>query len=499
MLDIDGNLVLVDEVYLAALDLPAEAAPTPATARLVERKILAFLRRAGYALASVEAEAAGGRIRVLIDEGRLARIVVRGRDAFSTVAFQLQLDLPFDVFNRPQLERLLPRFAGGGARVTYRLVLTRKVRHTGPQMNPLALMPGSAPLPARGLFELHIEFAGADEGSSFALVAGIDPDSIRAGGGYSGRSGIIDGDRWDLGAQVGANFFVDLRRQADELHFSRVLTDSRWMSPNILGLPLRPTLRLREDLLRRQRQDLLVESYWWNRLEGAAGLTVEPWTGIVLTAELGAQRRDLFNVTQLEEAGEAGIEEIGPSSDLRYFAGLSGRLDFEPYRLRWDRRQRLIFEVRRFLGLDRRPLWLVDAEYRKVFELGWNDIWLRGALGGVAGTYEIADAIPMTGRYLRGVFGHALYLDRVASVAFEYRVSLTRDVYKLGFFHDAAIFREESGEAPGPDFRGGNSFGPSFHALVLDALQLDIFYAAGFLFDGGTFDHGVTLRIEKAF
>jgi len=493
-IEIDGNMVLVDEVYLAAIDLPDRIEPTPQTALAIESQILSFLRRAGYALATVDASAAGGRIQVTIDEGRLSRIAVSGRDVVATLAVRLQIDLPYDVFNRPQLERVLDRHRADGLRVTYELVPSREVNHSGPQVNPLALMPGSQPLPPESQYELHIEFTGMGERGGFTLVAGIDPDSIRAGGSLSGGSALFDGDRWEVEAQVGANFFEDLRRQADELHFSRAFLDARWLAPGIVFPALRPLLRVREDLLRRQRQDLLVETYWWNRLEGSAGLAFVPRDGIEVSAELGAQQRDLFAVRQLAEAPEP----VEPSSTLRWFASLSGRLVLQPDRLRLDRRERIELEARYFPGLNHSPFWYGEAQYRRVFEFGWNDLWLRVAAGGVAGKYDIADPMPMSGRYLRGVYGHQFYLDRAAAVALEYRISLTRDVFKAGFFHEAAVLRE----ADRPDIDGdplaANSFGPSFHALVMDVLQLDFYYAAGFTTEGD-FDHGVSLRAEKAF
>ncbi len=494
LLDIEGNVVLVDEVYMAALDLPPATEPTAATASAIERQLVAFLRRAGYALATVQARRAGRRIRVDVDEGRLSRIAIRGRDVVASLAVRLQIDLPYGVFNRPQLERLLQRFRDDGARVTYQLVPARVVNHAGPQLDPLALLPGGRLLPARSEYELHIEFTGAREGG-VTLVAGIDPDSIRAGGVLSGMDALLDGDRWELEAQVGANYFEDLERQADELHFSRVFADARWLAPSIAADVLRPTVRLREDLLRRQRQDLRVQTYWWNRAEAAIGLSLRPWSGIELTGEWGAQHRHLFAIQQLDDSP---AEPVEPTSTLRAFFALNGRLVLPPEGLRVDRTHRIDFDTRYFPGFSRRPFWSLEAQYRRVFEFGWNDLWLRGAAGAVAGNYDITDAMPMTGRYLRGVYGHAFYLDRAAAVAVEYRLSLSRDVFKVGFFHEAAVFREADPPEPDDEILAGNSFGPSFHALVMDVLQLDFFYAAGFTVDG-EFDHGVSLRLEKAF
>lgn len=497
LLDLEGNVVLVDEVYLAVLDLPAEAGPNAETARTVERQLLSFLRRAGYALASVDAVVTGGRIRVTIDEGRLATIVVRGRDTVTTLAVRLGIKLPYDVFNRPQLERMLDPYRSGGARVTYALVPVRTVHHIGPQVDPLQLLPGSEPQPARGAYELRIEFTGTSGRGGFTVVAGIDPDSIRAGGGYARPSFLFAGDRLELQTQVGANYFEDLERQTDELHFSRAFFDGRWLSPTILGDVLRPTLRVREDLLRRQRQDLRVQTYWWNRLEGALGLTVEPWDGTQITVEGGAQQRDLFAVDQLDDTPD--IPRVEPSSTLLGFVGLSARIFFEPDQLRLDRRHRFDFDARRYGAFSSESFWTLDAEYKKVFEFGWNDLWLRATIGGVASNYGVADAVPMTGRYLRGVFGHSVYLDQAAALGLAYRFSLSRDVFKIGVFHEAAVFREARSPNPTHDRRVANSFGPSFHALVMDVLQFNLYYAAGFMSDGGEFDHGVSLQLEKAF
>ena len=494
-LSIDGNLVLVDEVYLAVVELPHGARADAATAGLAARQVLSFLRRAGYALASVEARAEAGVIRIRVDEGRLARIVVRGRNTVATLAVQLQLDLPFDVFNRPQLERILERYAGDGRRVRFSLARVDRVEHTGLQVDPLALLPGGAPLPNESSYELRIEFDGRGRGA-FTLKAGADPDSLRVGGGYAGPLGLLDGDRWELESQVGANYFEDLARQTDELHFSRVFGDVRWIAPGFLRDVVKPTVRLREDLLRRQRQDLLVETYWWNRIEGAAGFAIEPGAGLRLRAEVGVQRRDLFAVSQLEGGEE--IEPVSRSSETRIFGAVTGRLVFDPGNLRIDRYHKVDLDLRQFTEFDGQPFWQLEAEYENVFEFGYNDLWLHAAGGWLGGSYGVADPIPMTGRYLRGVFGHNLYMDQAASAGVEFRLSLKRDDYKVGFYSEVAGYREARGGNPEGNHGVANSFGPSFHALVMDALQLDIYYAFGFMRDG-PFEHGVSFRIEKAF
>src|SRR5689334_231962 len=52
-----GNLVIPDEVYLAVLDLPRAAPINAQTVATSQAKVLAFLRRAGYELATVKVTA----------------------------------------------------------------------------------------------------------------------------------------------------------------------------------------------------------------------------------------------------------------------------------------------------------------------------------------------------------------------------------------------------------------------------------------------------------
>src|SRR4029078_9153219 len=137
-----------------------------------------------------------------------------------------------------------------GASVTYALVPVRAVNHVGPQVDPLQLLPGSEPQPERGAYELRIEFTGTARHGGFNVVAGIDPDSIRGGVGYSLPSVVLADERLELQTQAGANYFEDLERGTDQLHFSRAFVQGRWLSPTVFGDLLRPTLRVREDLLR---------------------------------------------------------------------------------------------------------------------------------------------------------------------------------------------------------------------------------------------------------
>lgn len=480
------------------LDLPADAAVDARTAALIEQQLGDFLQRAGYVLAVVRARPDGDRLRVDIDEGRLGKIVMRGRSPVGALGLRVQLDLPHSVFNRPELERQLLRLGATGkdGRFDYELVPTRDVEHVGPQIDPTTLLPGQPALPLDAAYELHINLGDPQWATGVRLVAGIDPDSARIGAGYRGTGLLFDDDRWDLGAQLGLNYLEDLERDASELEFSRALAELRWYAPQPFRLPLRPLLEVREDLIRRQRQDLELEVYWWNRLEASASLSYSWRRNLEISLGAGVQQRDLFSVRQLD-AGRAR-SPVEPFSELRPFASLAAELVLDPEQLRLDRQHRMELQARYFLAGDAAAFHTVELDYRKVFDIGWNDLWLTAAAGAVGGGYSVADAIALNGQYLRGAFGNRYYVDRVASAGAEFRMSLTRDLFKVGVFSQVAVFRQAEGAPNEGERVVATSFGPSFHALVQDLLQLDLYYSFGFTSDGQR-DHGVAIRLQKAF
>ena len=107
LLKFHGNVAFDEVVYRSTLDLPENARATPAEALALSAKLLGFLRRAGYDLATVRAKVEGEQISVEIDEGRLDKIIVLGEGLMETFRFKLELALPAGVFNRPILERQL--------------------------------------------------------------------------------------------------------------------------------------------------------------------------------------------------------------------------------------------------------------------------------------------------------------------------------------------------------------------------------------------------------
>ena len=79
----------------------------------------------------------------------------------------------------------------------------------------------------------------------------------------------------------------------------------------------------------------------------------------------------------------------------------------------------------------------------------------------------------------------------------EYRWSLTRDLFKVSIFHDAAVF-EFAASPDQEELTFVNAFGVGVHALALDAFQFDVYYSFGFSSDE-QFDYGLAAGFQKVY
>lgn len=503
----EGNIVLVDEVYLEVLNMPADAKADDETARDVETVLLDFLRGAGYVLATVQCEILEDKIHVTIDEGRLSKIILRGKSPTVLLAYRARINLPGDVFNRPQLERILQSFypSNTEGQFDYELVPSLEKPHVGPQVDITKIVPGQPPLVEGDRYDLHIDLSKDPEKAEGArLSVAIDNNGYRLGLGYTFASLLGERDRWDLDAQLGFKRFDNLRENGGYLAPNRAIGRVRYYTPPIVGQSIRPLFEVREDMLRRQRQDLGVQSYYFNRLDGSLSISVEP-ENAEFNAGFGFQFRNLSNVQNIPLAEIAPpqlyiadrITEEKGFTNILPFVNVAGVMSFDRIVARRDKAHRLSGEARYFLGTDG-GFGTFFLDYQKVWEFGWNELWLSGNIGIVQGSFSIADTIPMSGTYVRGVYSDQFYFDRVVSVGLEYRFSLTRDLFKLSIFNEAALFREDVRAGRGPQPEIVNAFGPGLHVLVLDTLQLDVYGSFAVSTPRG-FDSGLTIRIRRAF
>jgi hypothetical protein len=147
-----------------------------------------------------------------------------------------------------------------------------------------------------------------------------------------------------------------------------------------------------------------------------------------------------------------------------------------------------------------------DFDYQWVGGFGWHDLVLRshGAWLFQGDAVPFDEQEPVGGRYVRGVFGGRDHARKAVAASLEFRLSLARDLFKLSVFGDLALYgrlepRDDAGATVWDEgFMLASSFGLGFHALILDTLQLNLYYAFG-LDLVAEFDHGLAASLIKAF
>jgi len=501
-LQFTGNYVFNAATYMSVLILPTPPCASPELAAEVQNQLLHFLRSAGYVLARVSVRVVSDHLEVAVDEGRLDKILFLGTGTLQALRLKLELSVPHHVFNKPDLEQQLQALSArfGLTRLRYQLAIGQSVEHVGPQLEDLGDLYGVAIIPPEVRFVLFIRVEETEWNTGLGLSAAIKmPDGLRTGLDYRGVELFAAKDRWQVGADIGVRLRTHLENNASYLSLSRADVEARWYMPPLVFAGLRPFLWLGNSLTSDQRRDLALEIFYRNLAEGSLNVGYELVPGLMLSGGGGAEEKSVFGVDQLDApANDPGYTPIEPFNTFHPFVHANLEFTFNQEEMRRDRSHAL--------RLDSRHYWLTDASafnamhfnYRKVLALGWHDVELGARAAFLVGNIEFDLEEPVGGRYLRGVFGDRYHVKRVAAVSAEIRWSLARDLYKIGLFHDLAAFGALNRLDGLQQARFGNSFGPSFHALVMDLFQLNLYYGFGFCSDGA-FDRGFSGSLSKAF
>jgi hypothetical protein len=500
-----GNLVLNDEVYLAVLDLPPDFVPDKDGAALVRSQLLSFLHRAGYEIARVETAVEGSRILVDIDEGRVEKVILRGQGSLRTVQALLGLSIPHNVFNRPYLERQLStlRAESGLELERFELVHTSNVTHLGPQVEDLGPIVddigrfvGHPLIPPRADYELHILFRRREWATGPGIVAGLSGvDGLRLGLEYRGENLWLSKDRWGASAQLGTKIRSRISDERAYLALTRAIAELQWYTPR-LSQRIRPVLTARGELISRQRPDIGLESYYATRVQATAGLSYELFRGASVALGLGAEELDVFGLRSVDETGPAA--GVGPDSTLRPYLSGTAQLVFDVDEIRRDRHTELEFSGRHYPRGAGRGYGVTSYRFQRVSEAGWHDVWFTSRGAWLWGAVPFTEEQPVGGLHVRGAFDERFYAKHVASGGLEVRFSITRDIYKVGGFADAAVFGELDRATGAERPRVVGSVGPSFHVLIADVFQLDLYYAIG-LAGHGEAERGFTVALKQAF
>ncbi len=491
---IEGNRVLPAQVYLVLLEPPKRWPIGQVAVERMRQRLLRFLHDAGYELAYVKITADKEQLLVAIDEGRLERITFPGQSGLGALRMQLELDLPADVFNRAQLDDQLQLFQREhDIRVSeYKLVPVGEVTHTGVQLSDMGAIRGVPIVPEQGRFELQIFVLEKDLPPGLHLeMDAKSGDGLRTRFKYRTGGLFTEEERWEMAAEFGMRVQDLLRGSQGQRFISRGAVGLRWYSPRIGGLPLRFVVAPEALWLSRQRLDLGISLYDALRVEPTAYFSYKTERATVSLGG-GAEYQYLMSLNADETMSSGMI--IRPPQKL--LPVILAKIDVELGRdsMRLDRYHNIEASIRTRLAAQKKDIQnRLTLGYDTTFGFGFDDLRIRTSgtmiLGHVAFTDE-----ERFGDRLRGLFNDEIFCSNAAGFGAEYRISIAREIYKVGIFHDAAVCGPETSDGP----IWGNAFGVGFHALVVDTFRFSVNIAQGFA-TGGRQDQGVSIGLSQVF
>lgn len=493
-----GNEALIDPVLLEAMDLPKSTRATRAMAELSAANLRRFFRITGYDLAKVQVVARDRALHVVVDEGRLERVVVHGQSSWRTVQVKLDLHLPGGVFNRVQLDREAARLKAkyGLTELRWEVRDTGDRDQTGVQLGDLESVPLELLWTREAsTHELHLFTDDGGWGDGWGIGLALEtPDGLRVDVSWSDAQLLFADDRYRADAMVGGW----LREPLDGGRLHPVLTRARqrlrWLTPPLLARWLRLDVMGSADVRNLQRADLRLDAAWRYGLEASAGMSFELVRGLELSASAGYQ---LDGVSQVALA--KGGPALGDASRAHPFVrgALSALRDDTSLRL--DRRHlvRLVAEDHGVFQEGHR--FCVALEASGGLERGWNELLVRGVAAWVGGP-GVAwwDDVDVVSPAFRIPPPGLTYARRVVQLGLEGRLSLHRDFFKVGAFLDGSV--HESGAVVGlPAQRGlASAFGFSVHFLVLDAFEFDA-YLGGVVDQELDLGQGAMIQFRKVY
>lgn len=493
----EGNVVLPNEVYQRALVLPPGAKADLPTAQNVAEQLTRFLRERGYELAEVFVSVGPDGLTVHLEEGQLEKVVFRGRFTVRMVRFKLALNLPGQVFNRPQLEREVAERAQtlGIEPPTWMLVQTDAPDHEGAQLEPTPslLVAGRPVIHARRRFELHFTFGARAWTTGLGVSLHLSwLNGLELGPNYQGQSLWLDDDRWRVGVTGGVGLRTDIPRSHLYAFPSRMQAEALWFSPRFdANDTTRLLVQLQGELLFRQRKDLRLENYSAARTEFALSLlTRQRW----ISGQLGAGLQFFRAWGFVPSDPQTTFLLTTEPWRLRLFGELKLELTFFDGGPRPDHQHALTLTTRvsgdLIRALDPPYFFETRLSWQLVLPFGWNEVWLR-----VKGVWLTGDVFfpfeDSMGQYLPATSGD-LWLRTAASAHVAYRYSLVRDLLQVGAFVGGVLF-EQQGKP-----RSGLGAGPSAHLLLANFFQIDLFLNFAVLSDGH-FGAGGLVWLKKVF
>lgn len=498
---IRGNVALPEDVYRTVLTLTSSTS-TPTPGHVAER-VTDFLHASGYTIATATAAvSADGGIVVEVDEGRLDKIIFPDESAASAIQLQLAFALPGRIFNRPLLEKKIAKLMAETdvVDVEYQLVPVVDPEHPGIQVEDPGLIHGFTFFKPGEPHELRIRIQ--HEGWKRGLDLGFGykpPDGLFVKGGYKYGGLFFDEDLGELTSRVAVRVVDAFTTANARLGLSEASLRMRWYTPPFAGDFLRSFVSVEGLALGRRRQDLGLESYLYSPIRASLNFGLTLFGQLNLDLGLGAEQRFLYALKDEEDVPRSPLVDETSKRETRMFARAELGTVFNPLELRRDRKHRISLSARHLSGGFEQgsPITELFLRYQKMFLFGWDELWIGVTAGMLFGQIPFYEELSLGGDFVRNTFSQ-VFLRKAGSLHLEYRLSLSRDFFKIGVYNDFAVYGDLDELRRQEAIRIADGVGIGLHLMVLDTFQFSGYFGVG-ITSSEEFDLGFGLQAEQAF
>ena len=443
-------------------------------------RIVALYYKKGYTyVRGWVSRADDGRLCITVDEGKISRIAFTGAGSVRLLMLKVDIYLPGSIFHKPTLnaamERIIKKY--GLSNAYYR------VRDL-----PLAITPFGQEACKR---MLHIYIVGRQ---SFGWGLGIGLNStwgLVPAVSLSHHGLVFEQDRASVKVGVGFPYRKFMFEEQAEFQWVHGFLEGTYRPTLLASKHIEPFIEFSTTASRYRRTDVDLASFQLFHADVLLNLRVRPAPFFNATLGLGYDSVEVFN-REMVEGHEGALPEV-PA--IKSFAS---RLDlrFESPRraLRQDLRTFLQMDVR--LALADSEQWVVRGGYKGQLVVNFYAHNLILSTRGVmfAGKVRFWDQEPLSS-YLRVFFDNRYWIEEAMQVSAELRLALFSSSFKLGVFHQGALFADLTNNRFHAEL--ANAFGPSVHLMVFDNFAIDLYY--GFGFSPAGFGHNYNLNIAKVF
>jgi hypothetical protein len=499
---IAGTKIYSEEYLIQQADLinlSASSIHFPAAAT----RITSLYHKAGYILAKVYLIKETDEVIILyVDEGHIGRIVFQRLNSFDTIKMKYDFDLKYRIFNKNKVEKEITRLKKKYKfkDIKYTLISAAEGDKALFQLDDSIQISkhGSFKLPFfndyTDRYNLEIEFVPQKRERTKSMSMnfktsyskGLIPEIE-----YYYPSYYKKNDLLIVGSSIGIFYGLDLKFK-EYPRWTFIEAHSEYHLAPFYKNYITPVASASAYYSRASRPDIGLLNYNYLKLKSILA------PGFTLLSKLriysGAGGEKVYIFTPQKDPDSEYKADVQKHSDTWGIIESGINLNIKPWTLKDTRKQQVeikynyYFNKKEFYELNMK--WDGEIEFKNlnffIFTLEYSKIWHRPPF-----YHEYA----VSSWEFKGFMGKSYYTRNIVRSANEYKVSVYRDSYYIGFYTDFVRFEGSGYDLTG--YQNGIAAGIAGHIIFLDQFEFNVYFGKDYLFSRKESQYNIAFNINK--